>query len=215
MNYPEFVRVAPELGLDRLFDYRIPERLQGQVGLGQRLRVPWGRRSIMAYAVEFPAQPEVEKEKVRDIEEVAGERPLIPASLCQLARWMSDYYACDLGAALRTILPGPVRSHEGSGKTAWWSAPGAGRAELAAQVLKGARSQLKAWGHLQSTGGGWLTALVRETGIGTAVWRALVDRGLAERSEKRFVQAEEMAEEGWPDSDKKPELGEEQTQAMA
>ncbi len=169
----------------------------------------------MAYAVEFPAQPEVEKEKVRDIEEVAGERPLIPASLCQLARWMSDYYACDLGAALRTILPGPVRSHEGSGKTAWWIEPVAGRAELAAQVLKGARSQLKAWGHLQSTGGGWLTALVRETGIGTAVWRALVDRGLAERSEKRFVQAEEMAEEGWPDADKKPELGEEQTQAMA
>ena len=72
----EFVRVAPELGLDRLFDYRIPERLRGQVGLGQRLRVPWGRRSIMAYAVEFPDQPEVEAEKVREVEEVAASAPL-------------------------------------------------------------------------------------------------------------------------------------------
>ena len=70
----------------------------------------------MAYAVEFPDQPEVDAEKVREVEEVAGERPLIPAALCQLARWMADYYACDLGAALRTILPGPVRSHEGGGK---------------------------------------------------------------------------------------------------
>jgi len=30
------------------------------------LRVPWGRRSIMAYAVEFPKEPEVET--VREVE---------------------------------------------------------------------------------------------------------------------------------------------------
>jgi len=98
---PEFVRVAPELGLDRLFDYRIPDALQGRVRLGQRLRVPWGRREILAYAVEFPRRPEVEK--VRDVTEVAGERPLIPTGLCQLARWMADYYACDLAATMRVI----------------------------------------------------------------------------------------------------------------
>ena len=42
MTSSEFVRVAPELGLDRLFDYRIPEALQGRIRLGQRLRVAWG-----------------------------------------------------------------------------------------------------------------------------------------------------------------------------
>ena len=214
VNSSEFVRVAPELGLDRLFDYRIPERLRGQVGLGQRLRVPWGRRSIMAYAVEFPAQPEVEAEKVREVEEVAGERPLIPAALCKLARWMADYYACDLGAALRTILPGPVRSHEGGGKMAWWISPVPGREAVAETVLKGSKAQRKAWEHLLKSGGGWLTLLARDTGIGTAVWRALVDRGLAERTEKRFVQAEALAEAGWPDAEKRPELGVEQAQAM-
>ena len=135
MTSSEFVRVAPELGLDRLFDYRIPEALQGRIRLGQRLRVPWGRREILAYAVEFPHQPEVEK--VRDVAEVAGERPLIPSGLCQLARWMADYYACDLAAALRTILPGPVRSHEGGGKMAWWITAATGKEELAARVLKG------------------------------------------------------------------------------
>ena len=212
MAEPEYVRVAPELGLDRLFDYRIPESLSGKVRLGQRLRVPWGRREILAYAVEFPRQPEVEK--VRDVAEVAGERPLIPAGLCQLARWMADYYACDLAAALRTILPGPVRSHEGGGKMAWWIAPCAGKQELAAKVLKGAKAQSKAWEILKERGGGWLTALTRETGIGTAVWKALVDRGLAEKSERRFVRSEETMEAGWPDADRKPELGEEQATAM-
>ena len=97
MNFPEFVRVAPELGLDRLFDYAIPNRLRGGIELGQRLRVPWGKRMIMAYAVEFPEKPEVEQ--VKEVEEVAGEKPLIPSSLCRLARWMADYYACDLGGS--------------------------------------------------------------------------------------------------------------------
>ena len=195
-----------------MFDYRIPEALQGRVRLGQRLRVPWGRREILAYAVEFPRQPEVEK--VRDVTDVAGERPLIPTGLCQLARWMADYYACDLAAALRTILPGPVRSHEGGGKMAWWIGPLAGQEDLAAKVLKGAKAQKKAWDYLNETGGGWLTALVRDSGIGTATWKGLVDRGLAERSERRFVKDEESPEAGWPDAGKRPELGEEQVTAM-
>lgn len=208
----EFVRVAPELGLDRLFDYSIPERLRGKIGLGQRLRVPWGKKSIMAYAVEFPARPEVEQ--VKDVEEITGERPLIPAGLCRLARWMADYYACDLGAALRAILPGPVRSHEGGGKMAWWISPVEGRGEIAKQILRGAKAQEKAWAYLTRCGGGWQTALVKESGVGTAVWRALVDRGLAERSEKRWVRAEDAPETGWAGTETRPELAQEQVEAM-
>ena len=207
-----FVRVAPELGLDRLFDYSIPERLRGKIGLGQRLRVPWGKKSIMAYAVEFPARPEVEQ--VKDVEEITGERPLIPAGLCRLARWMADYYACDLGAALRAILPGPVRSHEGGGKMAWWISPVEGRGEMAKQILRGAKAQEKAWAYLTHCGGGWQTALVKESGVGTAAWRALVDRGLAERSEKRWVRAEDAPETGWAGTETRPELAQEQVEAM-
>ena len=210
---PRYVRVAPELGLDRLFDYEIPESLAGRIELGQRLRVPWGKRDIMAYAVEFPLQPEVEK--VREIGAIIGEKPLIPPGLCKLAKWMADYYACDLGAALRTILPGPVRSHEGGGKMAWWIEPVLGRAEIAEKVLTGAKSQKKAWEYLCSHGGNWLNRLVKEAGLGTAVWRALVDRGLAERLEKRFILTEEKAEAGWADAARKPSLGEEQVQSLA
>ena len=213
VNSPRYVRVAPELGLDKLFDYEIPDSLAGRMELGQRLRVPWGKRDIMAYAVEFPVQPEVEK--VREVGEIIGERPLIPPGLCKLARWMADYYACDLGAALRTILPGPVRSHEGGGKMAWWIEPVRERSEIAEKVLKGAKSQKKAWDHLCLQGGGWLNQLVKETELGTAVWRALVDRGLAERLQKRFVPAEEKAEAGWADATHRPALGEEQVQALA
>jgi primosomal protein N' (replication factor Y) len=166
----------------------------------------------MAYAVEFPLRPQVEQ--VKDVEEVTGEKPLIPSGLCQLARWMADYYACDLGAALRTILPGPVRSHEGGGKMAWWISPVPGREEMAKEILRGAKAQEKAWLHLLGCGGGWQTVLVKESGAGTAVWRALVDRGLAERSEKRLVRGEEAAEGGWPGSETRPELGKEQAEAM-
>lgn len=213
MNLPRYVRVAPELGLDKLFDYEIPPTLADRMELGQRLRVPWGRRDLLAYAVEFPEKPEVEK--LREVEAIIGERPLIPAGLCRLARWMADYYACELGAALRTILPGPVRSHEGGGKMAWWIEPVSARAELAEKSLQGAKAQKKAWDHLQLHGGGWLRSLTQKTGLGTAVWRALVDRGLAERLEKRYVATEEKAEGGWADASLRPTLGEEQVRALA
>lgn len=55
---------------------------------------------------------------------------------------------------------------------------------MAKQILRGAKAQEKAWAYLTRCGGGWQNALVKESGVGTAVWRALVDRGLAERSEK-------------------------------
>jgi len=98
---------------------------------------------------------------------------------------------------------------------AWWIEPVLERTEIAEKVLKGAKSQRKAWDHLRNQGGNWLNQLVKEAGLGTAVWRALVDRGLAERMEKRFVPAEEKAEAGWADASRKPVLGEEQVRALA
>ena len=98
---------------------------------------------------------------------------------------------------------------------AWWIKPVSERAELAEKSLKGAKAQRRAWDHLQQQGGGWLRQLTQETGLGTAVWRALVDRGLAERLEKRYVPAEEKAEGGWADADLRPTLGEEQARALA
>jgi primosomal protein N' (replication factor Y) len=46
------VRVATEISADRLFDYAVPEEIAPRIGIGQRVRVPFGRRTVDAYVVE-------------------------------------------------------------------------------------------------------------------------------------------------------------------
>jgi len=46
------VRVAIDLSLDRLFDYEVPEELEGKLAVGQLLSVPFGHRDARAFAME-------------------------------------------------------------------------------------------------------------------------------------------------------------------
>ncbi len=172
-----FVRVVPELALDRMFDYRLPPSLVGQVSLGQRLRVPWGNRQILAYAVDFPLKPEVEN--CRDVLQVVGEEPLIPPVLIQLARWMADYYCCDLAQSLKTMLPDTVRAKEDSFKKRLWAQVPAHLIPAVVQErLKSAKAQAKAWQLVHEKNGGWLAELIKQSGCSAAVWKALEEKQL-------------------------------------
>jgi primosomal protein N' len=46
------VRVAIDLSLDRLFDYEVPEGLEGKLAVGQLLSVPFGHREARGFAME-------------------------------------------------------------------------------------------------------------------------------------------------------------------
>ncbi|NJK91966.1 MAG: primosomal protein N' [Blastochloris sp.] len=177
--------VVPELALDRMFDYRVPPGLVGKLGLGQRLRVPWGNRQVLAYAVDFPEKPEVEK--CREVLEVVGEEPLIPEVLIRVARWMADYYCCDLSMALKGMLPDTVRAKEDSFKKRWWvMVPGHWTLEKAEPLLKKAKAQRVAWQVAVASGGGWMAELTRKSGVSVAVWRALEEKGLVQLSHEKM-----------------------------
>ena len=45
------VKVAIDLALDRLFDYEVPETLEGKLAVGQLLSVPFGHRQARGFAV--------------------------------------------------------------------------------------------------------------------------------------------------------------------
>ncbi|MFZ5807602.1 MAG: replication restart helicase PriA [Verrucomicrobiota bacterium] len=171
-----FVRVVPELWLDKQFDYEIPENLRGKIFLGHRLKVPWGTRTMTAFAVGFPEKPEVEKCKA--VLEVSSEHPMIPPTLMKLAEWVADYYCCDLSAAIKNVLPAPVRSEQGHKMQIWVSIPAHLSETHVAQTLgKKAKAQMRVWQYASQHNGGWLADLCLQTRTTHAVWRALADRG--------------------------------------
>ena len=97
------IEVAVPLPLLQPFTYSVPDEMAEAVRQGARVEVPFGRRALVGYVVGFPEQTEVRR--LKDIVRVVDDPPILSASLLELGAWISRYYACSLGEALRAVLP--------------------------------------------------------------------------------------------------------------
>ena len=100
---PAFVSVVPLAPVDGVFTYRVPAALVGEAGVGARVLVPFGRRTLTGVVVATGAEP---SEKARDIVDVLDppETGLTP-ELLALTKWVAGYTLCAWGEALRAALP--------------------------------------------------------------------------------------------------------------
>jgi primosomal protein N' (replication factor Y) len=110
-----FAGVALEQGIDRVLDYAIPPRLVPLLQVGQRVRVPLGKRNrpVPGYVVSI--QRTTDHPSVKKLFEIEDERVLVNPALMELARWMSRYYCAPLGAVLETVIPAAVKKKIGVG----------------------------------------------------------------------------------------------------
>ena len=93
--------------VDRPFDYRIPEHLQGKAVPGSAVRVPFGRREYRGYLLRLLPQPSVDE--VREIISVEGSEPLLQKEQLALIHWMSHRFYCRKIEAVHALLPAPFR----------------------------------------------------------------------------------------------------------
>jgi primosomal protein N' (replication factor Y) len=100
-------KIAVDLPLAGVFEYRIPARLKGKVKPGVRVWVSFSRKRMMGICFEVADTPTVPK--LLDIISVVEERPLLSSELIGLVRWMSDHYYCTLAEAALTALPRVAR----------------------------------------------------------------------------------------------------------
>ncbi|MDQ6711091.1 MAG: DEAD/DEAH box helicase, partial [Candidatus Dormibacteraeota bacterium] len=98
------VRVGSQTGL---FDYAIPEALEGQVDIGQQVRVPFGRRSVTGFVCALDRAPGVIELKA--IEAVVDAEPVLPRTLVELAAQVADHYMVPLDEVIRAAVPPRVR----------------------------------------------------------------------------------------------------------
>ena len=127
------VEVAVAAAVRGTFTYRVPSRLAGEVALGQRVAVPFGKsRRATGYVVGFPATPPPGVE-LRDVAEVLDDFPLFTDELVELIRWAEDYYLAPPGELLRAALPPGLNTRRGAAAPARrgveYAAPAARAAE--------------------------------------------------------------------------------------
>ncbi|MFL6374538.1 MAG: primosomal protein N' [Pyrinomonadaceae bacterium] len=112
----QFVEAVLPVPIRRSFTYRVPERLVGKIRIGARLRLPFGRRDLIGYAVnvleELPAEADVDETKIKDILEVLDDEPLITPEILDLTKWTADYYASFWGEMLKASLPAGINSEK-------------------------------------------------------------------------------------------------------
>jgi len=106
------VEVAVPLPLHDVYVYSVPEGLDAQLALGARVKVPFGRRNLVGYAVGFPATTALAE--VKSITGILDAPPLLTDKLLELGRWIASYYACTLGEALRAVLPAAAHRQRGA-----------------------------------------------------------------------------------------------------
>jgi primosomal protein N' (replication factor Y) (superfamily II helicase) len=108
MNPATIVRVALDVPLPKLFDYRAAEATRDDVGA--RVLVPFGRKRAVGVIVEIAASSELGEERLRTVERVLRDAPPLPRDWLEFVRFASDYYQEPIGQALMNALPPRLRS---------------------------------------------------------------------------------------------------------
>ncbi len=101
-----FVEVAINIPSDRTFTYAVPAESRGDVAVGKRVLVPFGKRSLTGYVIGI--RRSTDRTDTRDIVRVLDREPLFHDEDLRFYRWAAEYYFTPLGRALGEILPGGI-----------------------------------------------------------------------------------------------------------
>jgi primosomal protein N' (replication factor Y) len=102
----EIVEVAVGLPVFKTFHYHIPEKMRDSLQIGMRVFVPFKGRKVTGFSIDLLEQPpKGVEEKIREVENLLDEAPLIDPPMLRFYRWISDYYLYPLGEVIKTGLP--------------------------------------------------------------------------------------------------------------
>jgi primosomal protein N' (replication factor Y) len=191
----KFVRVVIDRSIRRELDYAVPEGLAGKVVVGSRVRVPFRDRKLLATVVatleESPASG------IKPVEALLGDKPVLSASLIDLARWMATYYCCPIETVMRSLLPQVIRKAQvGWKKQLFVRLTRPPTAEELEKLRKRAPRQAELLEAItQLTKPAPAADLLRDTSLDNSTLRALVKRGLIELREESVARDPHGSEE--------------------
>ena len=91
--------------VDRPYDYRVPEQLEGRIQPGMRVIVPFSRSNRRTEGVVLSVSDSCDYEKVKSVDRALDETPPLTPGQIKLALWMRERFFCTVYEAVRAILP--------------------------------------------------------------------------------------------------------------
>lgn len=103
-----FADILLPVPVNRLFTYAVPEPLQADIKLLQRVIVPFGERKIIT-GIIVQLHSNAPDFETKYILELLDEEPCITAAQAKLIEWMAAYYLCTPGEVLQAALPAALK----------------------------------------------------------------------------------------------------------
>lgn len=92
---------------DKLFDYRVPKRLEKSIEKGKRVYVPFGKGNSMRQAVVFSVDraKSSDVENLKEIRQVLDKTPVLTPEMLELALFIKDRCFCTIFDGIKAMLP--------------------------------------------------------------------------------------------------------------
>ena len=101
-----YASILLPLALPGCFSYIVPPRLVARVAVGSRVVVPLGpRRFYTGIVVELQEQNPQPETQLKEVADVADDRPCVLPEQLALWQWMAHYYMCTEGEVMKAALP--------------------------------------------------------------------------------------------------------------
>ena len=171
------LRIALPVPLDRLFDY-LP--IDDQACVGARVQVKFGQRQLIGLIAEITEQSDYPTDKLKPIETLLDQQPLVDEELMRLGVWAANYYQYPVGDALLHLVPNLARKEERPEPTPTPLYRLAAGADIEA-ISKRAVKQRALFHYLQNDNSGVDSSQLREAGYDKRILDALVELQIVER----------------------------------
>jgi len=103
-----FVRVAVDVPLPTLFDYRLDGADSRMIGA--LVLVPFSRSQVLGVILDAARQPTVEMTRVRAVTRVLQDVPRLPRDVIELLQFCSAYYHHPIGEVVHAAIPPGLRN---------------------------------------------------------------------------------------------------------
>lgn len=106
-KYADIIIDISHEAIDRTFQYRIPEALAAEIGIGTKVSIPFGRGNHLrtGYVISFSDKAQFDEDKLKAIDSVCENGVAIEKEMIELAAYMKEQYGSTMINALKTVMP--------------------------------------------------------------------------------------------------------------
>ena len=109
LTMEKFVDVILPLPLQASFTYALPPEMDGQVQIGCRVVVSFGRKKFYTGIVRNVHYLKPQEYEVKEVSAVLDEHPILLPLQFQFWEWLADYYLCTQGDVYKAALPSGMK----------------------------------------------------------------------------------------------------------